>query len=391
MMQSYGLFTSAVLVVLWCILPRHAWSLMARNTGPIAWRETEIDYSAANKYIRSHYKTQQLSDPYFSRVDKDGKAMESIYDARKGFWDDDDDDEAGHLVEPSLKRCGFILQHAPTKVTDFKDLEQIQAWYLPQLRSKVIPEAFPNEKISDIVFWNPMFRGDDQVMSEGNIHESEQEGALPTASIASMVHIDTDFGAFDGTDEIVRLVANNRFDDTEQARSFSSEALQDVLASGRRFCIVNLWRNINLHQPVLRAPLAVLSTQYMYACDDSLKRYCFPDAKPNPSTSRWYTFPSMTTDECLLFLQYDRDIQRPSDLWHCALASIKEPGAQPRRSFDVRALVVFQDVVPPHRDRFAQDRTRPHLTRQESECFCEDQAQTEGKKIQELVEKMRQQ
>jgi hypothetical protein len=385
MVQHYGLFTKAVLV-LWYILPRRAWSLTTTPTkaGPIAWRESEIDYSAANEYIRSHYRTQ-LSHPYFSRVDKDGKVIEFIYDARKGFWDED---EPGHLVEPSLMRCGFMLQHAPTTVTNFKDLEQIQHWYLPQLRNKVIPEAFPNEKISDIVFWHPMYRGDDQIMSKGNIRESEQERVLPTASIAPLAHIDTDVGAFDGTDEIVRLVANNRIDDAEQARSFSSEALEDVLASGRRFCIVNLWRNVNLHQPVLRAPLAVLSTRYK--CD-SLKRCCFPYTKPDPSTSRWYTFPNMTTSECLLFLQYDRDIQRPSDLWHCALASVKESGAQPRRSFDVRALVVFQDDVSPDRDRFTQDRTRPHLTRQESECFCEDQAKTEGKKVQELVERLRQQ
>ena len=389
MVQSYGLFTRAVLV-LWYILPHRAWSLMARNSGPNAWREAEIDYSAANEYIRSHYKTQQLSGhSYFSRVDKDGKAMESIYDARKGFWDDDGQ-AGGRLVEPSLMDCGFMLQHAPTTVTiDFKNLEQVQDWYLPQLRSKVIPEAFPNDKISDIVFWHPMYRGDDQIMSKGNIRESEQEGVLPTANIAPLVHIDTDVGGYDSTDEIIRLVANNRLDDAEQARPFSSEALEDVLASGRHFCIVNLWRNVNLHQPVLRAPLAVLSTQYT-SCDSS-KRFCFPDAKPDPSTSRWYTFPSMTADECLIFLQYDRDIQRPSDVWHCALASVKESVAQPRRSFDVRALVVFQDDVSPHRDRFAQDRTRPHLTHQESGRFCDDQAKTEGKKIKGLVEKLREQ
>jgi hypothetical protein len=388
MVQSYGLFPRAVLVF-WYIFPRRAWSLMATNAGPIAWRDAEIDYSAANQYIRSHYKTHHLSGySYFSHVDKNGEALESIYDARKGFWDDD---EAGpRLAEPSLMGCGFMLQHAPTTVTiDFKDLEQVQDWYLPQLRSKVIPEAFPKDKISDIVFWHPMYRGDDQIMSKGNIQESAQQGVLPTASIVPLVHIDTDVGAFGSTDEIIRLVANSQLDDAEQARSFSTDALEDALDSGRRFCIVNLWRNVNLHQPVLRAPLAVLSTQYT-PCE-SLRRSCFPDATPDRSTSRWYTFPSMTTDECLLFLQYDRDIQRPSDLWHCALASVKESGAQPRRSFEVRALVIFQDDVLPHRDCFAQDRTRPHLTRQESECFCEDQAKKDGKKIQGLVEKLKQQ
>jgi hypothetical protein len=175
MVRNYGLFTRAVLVLCY-IMPRRAWSLMTRNAGPIAWREAEIDYSAANEYIRSHYETHQLSgDSYFSRVNKDGKATESIYDARKGFWGDDD--EAGpRLVEPSLMGCGFMLQDAPTTgKMDFKDLEQVQDSYLPQLRSKVIPEAFPKDKISDIVFWHPMYRGKDQIMSKGNIRESEQQ------------------------------------------------------------------------------------------------------------------------------------------------------------------------------------------------------------------------
>lgn len=61
----------------------------------------------------------------------------------------------------------------------------------------------------------------------------------------------------------------------------------------------------------------------------------------------------MTSDECLLFLQYDRSVRAPSDVWHCALPSVSEgEGAPPRRSMELRALVVFEERVPHNDDRF---------------------------------------
>ena len=358
------------------------WSLVVNkppsNPGPALWRQEQIDFSAARDFLVSHYQNS-IPQPYFDHIGDDGKCLENIYNARRGFWDDD----AHELVEPSIQRCGFELQHAPSAVTDYENLEQIQTQYLPLLRSKVLPKAFSGERISDIVFWHPMYRGDDQVIS-GNIRET-LNNRLPTASIAPLAHIDTDVGAFERIEEVARLVGNNRVDDPEQAETFSQQALEEALASGRRFCIVNLWRNADPDHPVLRAPLAVWSTQYK---TPGGSHACFPDAKPDLTKSRWYTFPQIMTTEVMLFLQYDRDIQQTSDLWHCALATVKEDDAPPRRSFDVRALVVFEETVQPENDRFAEDRTRPTLARQESECFCEAQAKSEGLKVRELVEKL---
>jgi len=46
----------------------------------------------------------------------------------------------------------------------------------------------------------------------------------------------------------------------------------------------------------------------------------------------------------------------------------------PRRSFDIRALIVLDESVPEELDRFSPDRTRPILTFEESGCFCDEQA-----------------
>jgi hypothetical protein len=358
-------------------------ALTINNTplkGPEAWRRAEIDYSAANEFVRSYYG-DEIEQPYFATSTCDGKVVEPIYNAREGFWDDD----LGQLVPPSLSRCGFTLLHAPTTVADFFDLDQVRSIYLPHLREQVIPRAFKNDgsSISDIIFWFPMYRREEQ-LTQGT---SRSDNCVESAPIAPLAHIDTDVGAYQDVTEVMQLVDKNRVDDAYQAQFFDPSAIECALKSGRRFAIVNLWRNANFQQqPILRAPLAILSTRYSH---HNHARPCFPDAKPDPITSRWYTFPNMSHDECLLFCQYDRNLQKPSDMWHCALSSICERDAPPRQSLDVRALIVFDEIVPPELDRFAPGRMRPILSQSESESFCEEQDSVERNKAKVLVEKMR--
>ena len=90
-----------------------------------------------------------------------------------------------------------------------------------------------------------------------------------------------------------------------------------------------------------------------------------------------------------MFLQYDRLVSQTSDLWHCALPNsnngetINDDGRDVnfRKSFDVRAFVVFDEKVPQQLDRFRDDRIRPILSFEESGCFCDKQAEerTNGK------------
>jgi hypothetical protein len=79
-----------------------------------------------------------------------------------------------------------------------------------------------------------------------------------------------------------------------------------------------------------------------------------------------------------------------SDIWHCALTVhrllVDEEGTTnksnqqtrqpnvPRKSFDIKAMVVLKETVPSNLDRF-QAATRPLLTWEESGVFCNAQAQ----------------
>jgi len=210
--------------------------------------------------------------------------------------------------------------------------------------------------------------------------------SIPTASIASMVHIDTDVGAYENIDDFISIIDKNKIEGT----SFPKERVIKSIKKGCRFAIINFWRNIDAEQPVQTAPLGILHTQYEDKYSQHETGYsCFPNGIPDMTQSKWYTYPNMTIDECLLFLQYDRLLSQPSDLWHGALKTVSpaindevdhdkttvNTSMQPRKSFDIRAFIVFDEKVPPELDRFHRSRLRPKLSLEQSGCFCEEQAE----------------
>jgi len=342
-----------------------------RCHGHSPWREVEIDYSAANEYVDAHYGENSPSSPYFHRCVTDSssdlsstsnRVVEPIFDARKGIYDHDLE---GYRTA-SLPLCGFSLLNLPSDVTDWNAIDQIQHVYLQELEV-CIPSIFPGKQTRHVEFWNPMLRGEDYT-----IQRDYDDTSMSTSNVASTVHIDTDIGAFESLDEIVGMVENNRVATrTGGTDDFSRVDIIDSISNGHRFAIVNFWRNID-PRPVESAPLAILYTKYQSSSMVATKRGSFPKYAPDPTRSLWYTYPSMTKDECLFFLQYDRLLSQPSDLWHCALSN--QSSKVPRRSFDIRALIVFDEKVPREIDRFSVDRPRPILSLEESGCFCEDQA-----------------
>lgn len=315
------------------------------------WALSDIDYSAANDYVKAHYPqiALPLDSPSYFRYSK--RFNEPIFDARAHC-------KSNSLQEKRdlLTKYGMVLLDSPTDVIDWGDTEHIRDFHLMELE-QILTDLFPTKMAH--CFWNPMQRGEDQEISE------RKSGVTPTASVASMVHIDTDVGAYESIDDFLTLIEKNRI----QGTAFDKEAVSSAISQRKRFAVINFWRNTK-DVPVVSAPLGILSTRY------STTHSAFPECAPDLEESRWFAFSNVTSKEVIAFYQYDRLVTQPSDLWHCSL-SINDrfdKNASKRESFDIRALIVLNEEVPSELDRFDSTRMRPFLSLEQSGCFCEEQA-----------------
>ena len=81
-------------------------------------------------------------------------------------------------------------------VDDWESLEQIRDRYIPELREAML-KALGNdrERVSQLIFWNPMLRGEEWGPADLVTDES-RGGATAQSNIASMAHLDTDILLF---------------------------------------------------------------------------------------------------------------------------------------------------------------------------------------------------
>lgn len=323
-----------------------------------------IDYHAANEYVEAHYgnSTAKQNRLYFAR----SRAEEPIYNARTGVWNYDDKRQQ----HATMEYCGFQLMRTKSLNIDYRDLEKVRQQYLPEMRL-LLDNAYGTQNIRHVIFWNPVWReGDLEQVRHGDQMQT------PTSHFVSTVHIDQDIGAYESAQDLVDLFAKNHMHGNDY--NIETRHFREAIQKGHRFAICNFWKNTG-SGPVQSAPLALFSVRYTEPL------MAFPEMAPDPDRSRWYTYPQMTADEVLLFCQYDRDVTRPSDMWHCALTEIGDASV-PRCSFDVRCLIVFDDIVPLEHDRFSATRKRPNLTQKESERFCTEQSKRRRSELGQTCE-----
>ena len=355
--------------------------------GPaVAWRQNvPIDFSSTNEYMSTHYHQlgYDTADRRYLNIfsttgaastKNDIQMAQDVFNAREGYFVTNQDNIL-EVVKPTLDISGFELTNIALDESaeiEWTNIQQVEFYYLPKLRETII-NSLSSDSSGEIIhleFYQPMVRGEDVDMAQR------------TSPVARLVHIDTDFGAHD-VEGIISLVEQNSIGCVNKRRhkSFPREKINASIREGNRFAIINAWKGIQpSHAKIGRAHLGLLSSRYEDDNKDIPQRHrCFPTLQPNPKESRWYAYPGMSSDEVLLFKQYDRIVDLPSDIWHCSLPETdaeKKPEYNfPRRSFDVRALVVFDKVVPPELDRYCSDRPRPVLSLEESGCFCDEQAE----------------
>lgn len=141
--------------------------------------------------------------------------------------------------------------------------------------------------------------------------------------------------------------------------------------------LLNIWRPV---VPVSSAPLGLLATHYDVG-EYASHSVVFPNIAPSRDTSLWYIFSNMQPEECLIFKQFDRRLDKQSDIWHCAL-DVQEKACrideidnrEKRKSFDIKAMVILNEKVSSDLDRL-EAAVPPAMTWEESGEFCDAQAQ----------------
>ena len=126
------------------------------------------------------------------------------------------------------------------------------------------------------------------------------------------------------------------------------EIVEQVLAEGKRFAFINVWRSIDQENPILTNPLAVCDARSVPETDRIRYEMKFPDrrgenyALRHNDAHQWYTYPRMSFEECLLFTVFDT--QEPRFVFH---TSFTDPRGgflpPPRKSIEVRTIAIYND------------------------------------------------
>ncbi len=215
----------------------------------------------------------------------------------------------------SLDRQGFQLLHQESKVHDFYDPAEVQETYYPEIEH-FLKDTTGAEKV--IVF-------DHQVR---NIELSRQ-GEKNAREYVSVVH--NDYTAKSGPRRVLDHLS-------------PGEAEQRLR---HRFAEINVWRPI--HGPIESMPLAVCDAGSIEPKDFVPTDFIYPDKvgevyrftySPN---HRWFYFPRLERNEVILLKCYDsKEDGRARFSAHSAFDDpTSPPGAAPRESIEVRALVFW--------------------------------------------------
>lgn len=224
----------------------------------------------------------------------------------------------------SLDREGFALTRHATAVRDFGDPAEVETVYYPETASLLRRET----GASSVVVFDHNLRLDGGGTGGGT------------------------GGAIGGDRQPPVRQVHNDYTEASAARRAADLIGAEALAQARRFAIVNVWRPIR--GPVLTAPLALADARSVAPEDLVAVDLVYPDrtgeiyhAAWSPH-HRWVHYPRMARDEALLIKGHDSlahaslGVSRVPFALHSAFDDpTTPPGAAPRESIEVRALVLF--------------------------------------------------
>lgn len=215
----------------------------------------------------------------------------------------------------SLDREGFILLNRPTAAKNLYDEDEVAAVYYPECE-RLIAEATGAVRVHAF----------DHIVRNAAMSAKGNQIKLP----ANRVHND-----YTAASAPMRV------------RQLMGPEADDLLM--RRYAEINLWRPIR--GPLLRSPLTLCDAQTLSEENLVASDLRYPDrvgetyAVTYNAGQRWYYFPKMLAEECILIRCFDSARQGAARFSaHGAFDDPETPENAPaRESIEVRALVFFAD------------------------------------------------
>jgi hypothetical protein len=222
---------------------------------------------------------------------------------------------------PTLDGNGFMMLNRPTTVSDFEDPDQMEVYY--REAEKLLDELLHPE----VTFmFGHIFRTDDPEETRKRM-ESEEPLERSRGGAAGGAHVDF-------AEEAI----------AQYVEEFGGERAPEL--AKMRIVNINVWRPIG---KVERMPLALcdgstVNREKMLPIDMYNAVGPYSTMKVGLSLQyepghRWYYYPDMTSDEVLVFKNFDSAPGVVPRVPHSAIVDpTSSPDAAPRHSIEVRAL-----------------------------------------------------
>ncbi|CAL1147260.1 unnamed protein product [Cladocopium goreaui] len=214
----------------------------------------------------------------------------------------------------SWTTAGFELLHAPSTMKNFRDDDEVQKVYyaeVEQLLKDTLEKA--GSKVEQVMVFDHTIRSS----TASNLNTLGAKASM--AGPVTRVHVDYN-----------EVSAPKRLQQLAERPGYTGVQLradaEKVLGSGQRFAFINVWCSIEMVYP-----------------DRIGSRFALP--KKNSSAHKWFYYPEMKMEECLMFSCFDSRQDGPRFVFHCAFDDQTASSDIPRRSIEVRAIVIFNEYL----------------------------------------------
>lgn len=243
---------------------------------------------------------------------------------------------------PTLETMGFELRTWPTACTDFENDLQVMRGYYREVHDLVRQAS----GASQVLLFDHVLRRSSGVHTAARAHS----GLIAAAAPVERVH--SDYTEESARLQLERVLAAGVYSHGLR-RILNVDEIQQLAACP--YALFSVWRSIDSSTPVQRSHLALCDRRTVQAADRLYYEVLFSIYDDTSGENyglrfneshRWYFFPEMSKDECLVIKAFAESTGEPQLLFHTSFDSPHtSPDAPARQSIEVRAVAFSGPAV----------------------------------------------